>query len=152
MNLSRHVRGSKIDVPLSRTVSDHLMPDLQNSVFISYRRKPASYVARAIFQDLKNLVYSFFLEHSSQSNSLGLVNRNHDLHLIFEQSNFKKFMLQTLSEAVLYLRGLHMQEIEPESEHWQKKSAYEIYSLRTYLYIFIHLSHLNLCRWQNSKT
>jgi tetratricopeptide (TPR) repeat protein len=41
------------------------MPDLQNSVFISYRRKPASYIARAIFQDLKAHGYDVFMDVES---------------------------------------------------------------------------------------
>ncbi|MEO8394558.1 MAG: tetratricopeptide repeat protein [Chloroflexota bacterium] len=53
------------------------MPDLQNSVFISYRRKPASYIARAIFQDLKAHGYDVFMGvESSDQGEFGSVIQN----------------------------------------------------------------------------
>ena len=38
------------------------MPEEQKTVFISYRRKPASFIARAIFMDLRAHGYDVFMD------------------------------------------------------------------------------------------
>jgi hypothetical protein len=38
------------------------MPDAENTVFISYRRDVSSYIARAIFLDLRGSDYDVFVD------------------------------------------------------------------------------------------
>lgn len=44
------------------------MPAVQNTIFISYRRQPASFIARAVFQDLRAHGYDVFLDVESINN------------------------------------------------------------------------------------